>query len=84
MDHEAVDELHGLGTLTSQLAGDHDLATLGSGLHDETEDTVAGPENGLGVNVRITISGDFDNFRWKMYVYLLSKNAISSYRTAII
>ena len=44
VDHQAVDELHGLGSLTSELAGDNDLAALSARLHDESEDTVAGPE----------------------------------------
>ena len=34
-------ELHGLGTGGAQLARDDNLATLGTRLHDETEDTVA-------------------------------------------
>ena len=44
VNHEAVDELHGLGSLSSQLAGNDNLATLGAGLHDETEDSVASPK----------------------------------------
>lgn len=46
VDHEAVGELHGLGTGGTELAGDDDLATLGAGLHDEAEDTVAGTADG--------------------------------------
>jgi hypothetical protein len=42
VDHEAVGELHGFGTGGTELARDDDLATLGAGLHDETQDTVAG------------------------------------------
>ena len=42
VDHEALAELHRLGALSAQLAGDHHLAALGAGLHDETEDAVAG------------------------------------------
>lgn len=41
VDHEAVGELHALGTGGAQLAGDDNLATLGAGLHDEAEHTVA-------------------------------------------
>merc|ERR1719333_616007 len=41
VDHQTINELHGLGSLSSQLAADHNLATLSSGLHDETEDTIA-------------------------------------------
>ena len=35
-------ELHGLSTSSTELARDDDLATLGTGLHDESEDTIAG------------------------------------------
>ena len=45
VDHESVNELHGLGSLSSKLAGHDNLATLGSGLHDETENTVASPSD---------------------------------------
>lgn len=38
--------LHGLGSGGSQLTGDDDLATLGSGLHDESEDSVARSSDG--------------------------------------
>ena len=41
VDHEPVDKLHRLGTSGAELAGNDNLATLGAGLHDETEDTVA-------------------------------------------
>lgn len=46
VDHEAVGELHGLGTGGTELSGDDDLATLGAGLHDEAQDTVAGTTDG--------------------------------------
>lgn len=39
-------ELHGLGTSGTQLARHNNLATLSTGLHDETEDTVAGTTDG--------------------------------------
>lgn len=41
VDHETIGELHRLGTSGAQFAGDDNLASLGSGLHDETEDSVA-------------------------------------------
>lgn len=41
VDHEAVGELHRLGTGSTELARDDNLATLGAGLHDEAEDTIA-------------------------------------------
>jgi len=46
VDHQAVHKLHGLGPLTSQLAGHYDLAALGAALHDEPQNTVACPEGG--------------------------------------
>ena len=46
VDHESVGELHRLGSGSSQLSGDDDLATLGARLHDESEDTVAGSSHG--------------------------------------
>lgn len=41
VDHETVGELHGLGTSSTELARNNNLATLGTRLHDETENTVA-------------------------------------------
>lgn len=49
VDHEAVGELHGLGTGGTELAGDDNLATLGAGLHDEAEDTIAGTADSQAV-----------------------------------
>lgn len=49
VDHEAVGELHGLGTGSTELAGDDDLATLGARLHDEAQDTIAGTTDGQAV-----------------------------------
>lgn len=49
VDHEAVGELHGLGTSGAELAGDDNLATLGAGLHDEAQDTVACTTDGQTV-----------------------------------
>ena len=49
VDHEAVGELHGLGTGGAELAGDDDLAALGTALHDEAQDTVAGAADGKTV-----------------------------------
>lgn len=49
VDHEAVGELHGLGTGGTELAGDDNLATLGAGLHDEAQDTIAGTADGQAV-----------------------------------
>jgi hypothetical protein len=42
-------ELHGLGTGSTELSGNDNLATLGTALHDETENTVAGPTDGQTV-----------------------------------
>jgi len=49
VDHETVGELHGLGTGGTKLSGDDDFAALGTGLHDETEDTVASPADSKAV-----------------------------------
>ena len=46
VDHQTIHELHGLGSLSSELARHHDLASLGSRLHDEAEDTVARSSDG--------------------------------------
>lgn len=40
VDHEALSELHRLGTSSTELAGNDNLTTLGARLHDESEDTV--------------------------------------------
>ena len=45
VDHETVGELHRLGTGGTQFTGNDNLATLGAGLHDESEDTVTGSEH---------------------------------------
>jgi hypothetical protein len=42
VDHETVSELHRLGTSSTELARNDNLATLGTALHDETENTIAG------------------------------------------
>lgn len=42
VDHEALSELHRLGTSSTELAGNDNLTTLGARLHDESEDTVTG------------------------------------------
>jgi hypothetical protein len=39
-------ELHGLGTGSTKLSADNDLATLGTALHDETQHTIAGTADG--------------------------------------
>lgn len=46
LDHVTITELHGLGTLASELSRDNDLKTLGSTLHDEADDSVAGTADG--------------------------------------
>ncbi len=42
VDHETIGELHGLGTLGTEFARYHDLTTLGAGLHNEAQNTIAG------------------------------------------
>ena len=44
VDHEAVSELHGLGTGSTKFAGDDNFATLGAGFHNETKDTITRSE----------------------------------------
>lgn len=44
VDHQTIHKLHGLGPLTPELAGHDHLTALGTALHDETENTIAGPE----------------------------------------
>jgi hypothetical protein len=46
LDHVTVSELHTLGTLSSELSGDNNLATLGGGFHDESNNTVASTTDG--------------------------------------
>merc|ERR1719262_789918 len=50
VDNQAVHELHSLSSLPTKLARHHDLAALGSRLHDESEDTIAGPPHGESTN----------------------------------
>jgi hypothetical protein len=47
VNHETVCELHGFRTCGAKLAGDDDLTALGAGFHDETQHTVASPEDRL-------------------------------------
>jgi hypothetical protein len=46
VNHQAIDELHRLGTLTTELSGNDNFATLGSRFHDETENTIASTTDG--------------------------------------
>ena len=46
LDHVTVTELHGLGTLATELTSDNHLNTLGGGFHNETDDTVASTTDG--------------------------------------
>jgi hypothetical protein len=46
VDHVSVGELHSLGSGSTKLSRNDNLATLGTGLHDEPEDTVARTEEG--------------------------------------
>lgn len=55
VDHQAVHKLHGLGPLTPQLAGHHDLAALSAALHDEPQNTIASPDRGEGEGQRLHI-----------------------------
>jgi len=39
VNHETVGKLHGLGMGSAKLSGDNNFAALGTGLHNETEDS---------------------------------------------
>lgn len=72
LDHVSVSELLTLGTLAADLAGHRHLSTLGTGLHDEAQDTVACSADGktaqklvlkglgLGLGVQATGSNALD------------------------
>lgn len=47
-------ELHGLSTGSTELAGDDNLATLSTALHDEPENTIACPTDGKTVEQLVT------------------------------
>lgn len=47
-------ELHGLGTGSTELAGDDNLAALSTALHDEAENTIACPTHGKTVQQLVT------------------------------
>ena len=49
VDHETVGELHALGTGSTKLSGDDNLTTLGTALHNESEDTIAGSSDSQAV-----------------------------------
>lgn len=77
LDHVAIGELLGLGSLASDLAGHRHLSTLGAGLHHEAQHTVAstadskateelvlqGLSLGLGVQASVgnAVSEDLDS-----------------------
>ena len=44
--HITILELHSLGTLSTELTRDNNFAALGTGFHDETENTVDGTADG--------------------------------------
>jgi len=46
VNHETVHELHSFGSLTAKFAGNDHFASLGTGLHDESEDAVASATDG--------------------------------------
>jgi len=46
VDHETISELHGLSSGSSQFTRDNNFTTLGTGLHNESENTVAGSSDG--------------------------------------
>jgi hypothetical protein len=46
LDHVTITELHTLGTLSTELSGDHDFTTLSRSFHNESNDTVASTSDG--------------------------------------
>lgn len=50
VDHQAINKLHGLGTLTTQFSRYNDLTTLSTTLHDEPKHTITGP-----VKIKLTL-----------------------------
>merc|ERR1719454_666581 len=46
VNHQTIGELHCLGTLSTKLTRDNNLATFGTRLHDEAEDTIGGTADG--------------------------------------
>jgi len=73
VDHEALDELHGLGTLATELPGDDNLHTLGAGLHDEVKDTRAGAADGQPREELVTDGLGLGNGRQAAVLHLLGE-----------
>merc|ERR1719454_51893 len=46
VNHQTIGELHCFGTLSTKLTRDNNLATFGTRLHDEAEDTIGGTADG--------------------------------------
>jgi len=46
VNHQPVDELHRLGSLTAKFAGDDHFASLSARFHDESENAIAGASDG--------------------------------------
>jgi len=45
VNHESIGKLHALGTSGTEFSRDNNLATLGTTLHDESENTIACTSN---------------------------------------
>merc|ERR1712198_125485 len=41
MDHQTINKLHGLGSLTPEFAGHNNFTALGATFHDKAENTIA-------------------------------------------
>ena len=54
VDHKTINKLHSLGSLSSELAADNNLTSLGSRLHDESKDTIAGSSDSKASNQLVT------------------------------
>jgi hypothetical protein len=54
LNHVTVTEFHGLSSLTTELSGNDEFATLGLVLHNETENTIAGSSDSQTVKKLVT------------------------------
>merc|ERR1719223_2046227 len=58
LDHVTISKLHALGTLSTKLTSNNDLATLGRSFHDESDNTVASSSDGKSLSTKLTSNND--------------------------
>lgn len=73
MDHEARHKLHRLGTLAAELTADDNLNTLGTGLHDEVQDTSTGTADSQAGEQLVTERLSLGNSRQTTVLHLLGE-----------